>query len=86
MPRRHLFFRSRAALRHGALVAALAGVAACSGAIPAHADSPAAPVKQVGSLALHACGAAYCGRLARPLDPLGVVPGTVSVYFEFYPH
>ena len=41
----------------------------------------------VGSLTLNACHAGgYCGELARPLDPLGLIPGSVSVYFEFYPH
>jgi pimeloyl-ACP methyl ester carboxylesterase len=29
---------------------------------------------------------AYCGRLDRPLDPAGVIPGVVSIYFELYPH
>jgi pimeloyl-ACP methyl ester carboxylesterase len=43
---------------------------------------------KVGTLSLHRCDAkgAWCGRLKRALDPLGVVPGTVEVYFEFYPH
>ena len=42
----------------------------------------------VGSLELNGCGTrgAYCGYLPRPLDPLGQVPGMVSIYFEFYPH
>ena len=42
----------------------------------------------VGSLELNACGThgGYCGTLPRPLDPLGQVPGTISIYFEFYPH
>lgn len=29
---------------------------------------------------------AYCGRLDRPLDPTGAIPGRISIYFEFYPH
>jgi pimeloyl-ACP methyl ester carboxylesterase len=29
---------------------------------------------------------AYCGRLDRPLDDQGRVPGRLSIYFEFYPH
>jgi pimeloyl-ACP methyl ester carboxylesterase len=43
---------------------------------------------KVGSLTLHRCetAAPWCGSLSRPLDPAGVVPGTVSIYFEFYPH
>ena len=55
----------------------------------ASAASPAAsPMRRVGTLELRACGAmgAYCGQLDRALDPLGRVPGTVSVYFEYYPH
>jgi pimeloyl-ACP methyl ester carboxylesterase len=36
----------------------------------------------------HPCGspAAACGRLERPLDPSGAIPGTVSIYYEFYRH
>ncbi len=43
---------------------------------------------RVGSMLLERCSAAaaYCGRLDRPLDPTGAVPGRISVYFEFYPH
>lgn len=43
---------------------------------------------KVGRLTLHRCGtiAAWCGDLLRPLDPAGRVPGTISVYFEYYPH
>jgi len=43
---------------------------------------------RVGSLTLHACGerGAYCGRLDRPLDPAGVLPDRISIYFEYYPH
>ncbi len=49
---------------------------------------PVPPTLQVGSLTLHRCetGAPWCGTLARPLDPTGAVAGTISVYFEFYPH
>jgi pimeloyl-ACP methyl ester carboxylesterase len=44
--------------------------------------------RQVGSLLLERCSVvpAYCGRLHRPLDPTGAVPGEISIYFEFYPH
>ncbi len=43
---------------------------------------------KVGAVVLHRCetGAPWCGRLVRPLDPGGGVPGTIAVYFEFYPH
>ena len=42
----------------------------------------------VGSIELRTCPSApaYCGRLERSLDPTGVVPGRISIYFEFYPH
>jgi hypothetical protein len=43
---------------------------------------------QVGRLTLHRCEtrAPWCGSLSRPLDPGGAVPGSISVYFEYYPH
>lgn len=53
------------------------------------ANRPGAPATlRVGSLTLEACAgvAAYCGRLDRPMDPTGAIPGRISVYFEFYPH
>ncbi len=42
----------------------------------------------VGTITLHQCEtpAPWCGTLARPLDPSGAVPGTIEIYFEFYPH
>src|SRR4029077_11676461 len=42
----------------------------------------------VGSIELRTCPSApaYCGRLERSLEPTGVVPGRISIYFEFYPH
>ena len=42
----------------------------------------------VGSIGLLPCRsvAAYCGRLDRPLDPTGAIPGRISIYFEYYPH
>jgi pimeloyl-ACP methyl ester carboxylesterase len=41
----------------------------------------------VGSIELQRCRDvdAYCGRVERALDPTGVVPGRISVHFEFYP-
>lgn len=52
------------------------------------AAAPATDLLTLGQLTLHHCDspAPWCGTLARPLDPSGAVPGTVSVYFEFYPH
>jgi pimeloyl-ACP methyl ester carboxylesterase len=42
----------------------------------------------VGSTELKTCAdvSAYCGKLDRPLDPTGAIPGRISIYFEFYPH
>ena len=47
-----------------------------------------APTLKVGALTLKRCAppGAWCGTLARPLDPAGAVPGSVAVYFEYYPH
>ncbi len=41
-----------------------------------------------GALTLSACGerGAYCGILDRALDPSGVLPDRIAIYFEFYPH
>ena len=71
----------------GLFFAVLAGMrATLCGA--AEAPAPTAADLHVGSLDLRPCGSlnAYCGTLSRPLDPLGLTSGTVSVYFEFYPH
>ena len=54
-----------------------------------HRPGPAATESlSVGQLTLHHCATAapWCGLLTRPLDPKGIVPGTVGVYFEYYPH
>ena len=62
---------------------ALFAIAACSAA---GATSPS--TLRVGSLTLAYCNSdydGYCGAIERPLDPTGVVPGTVTVGFEFYP-
>jgi pimeloyl-ACP methyl ester carboxylesterase len=42
----------------------------------------------VGSMELRPCPSApgLCGRLDRPLDPTGAIPGRISIYFEYYPH
>jgi pimeloyl-ACP methyl ester carboxylesterase len=62
-------------------------------AVPTSADkrkpAPApADALSVASLTLHRCDtpAPWCGTLQRTLDPSGAVPGTVGVYFEFWPH
>jgi len=43
---------------------------------------------KVGTVTLRHCvtAAPWCGTLQRPLDPSGRVPGTLGIYFEFYPH
>jgi len=48
----------------------------------------ARPGLQVGQVRLRHCEtpAPWCARLTRPLDPTGIVPGTLEIYFEFYPH
>lgn len=59
-------------------------------ALPALAAEPAgAPATlEVGRVSLHRCerGGGWCGTLPRALDPSGALPGTVPVYFEYYPH
>jgi pimeloyl-ACP methyl ester carboxylesterase len=57
-------------------------------AAPDPAEQAATDVLKIGSVTLYRCAtpAPWCGRLSRPLDPAGVVPGSISIYFEFYPH
>ncbi len=66
---------------------ALANLAARA---PQPRDSPGAIVGtlEVGRLRLHRCATAapWCGTLPRALDPGGATPGSVPVYFEYYPH
>ncbi|MEP6546675.1 MAG: alpha/beta fold hydrolase [Gammaproteobacteria bacterium] len=56
-----------------------------------HADPWPASARQtllVGSAELRRCPnvPAYCGTLNRPMDPVGAIPGRISIYFEYYPH
>ena len=44
----------------------------------------AAPVSAANSLACPTD--TRCGRIERPLDPRGIVPGTIRVYWRLYPH
>jgi pimeloyl-ACP methyl ester carboxylesterase len=54
---------------------------------PTHATTTEGAALKVGRLTLHRCErGAWCGILPRPLDHAGKVPGTVPIYFEFYPH
>ncbi len=66
-----------------ALWLAVTGGGAVRAEAPAGSDS-----LTVGELTLHRCATpgAWCGTLPRALDPGGAVPGSVAVYFEFYPH
>ncbi len=42
----------------------------------------------MGSIDLQPCPNlhAYCGKLDRPLDPRGIIPGRISIHFEYYLH
>jgi pimeloyl-ACP methyl ester carboxylesterase len=64
----------------------LAHSAAAAGPQLLEGDAP--PTLKVGRLTLHRCHtvARWCGELQRPLDPAGRLPGTISIYFEYYPH
>ncbi|HEV7432614.1 MAG TPA: alpha/beta fold hydrolase, partial [Steroidobacteraceae bacterium] len=66
----------------------LLAVAQGAGAVEAPASASSAATLRVGTLTLKRCApaGAWCGSLQQALDPLGVVPGTVAVYFEYYPH
>ncbi len=55
---------------------------------PAAGAAPPATIT-VGHLTLTLCNTdytGYCGAISRPLDPSGVVAGSLTVGFEFYPH
>ena len=57
-------------------------------AAPAPGPAPAGALLQVGQVRLHRCttAAPWCGAFERALDPTGVVPGRITIYFEYYPH
>lgn len=69
----------------------LAATALCLGPLSAAKEpprlEPSGATLQVGSLTLRRCTApqSWCGALMRALDPSGLVPGSVAVYFEYYP-
>src|SRR5450631_143048 len=74
-----------------ALGVLLAMMAAAAGRVRAASESTPAPkavTLNVGSLTLQRCRRPMCwsGTLARPIEPAGAVAGTLSVYFEYYPH
>ncbi|MGB6603678.1 MAG: alpha/beta fold hydrolase, partial [Steroidobacteraceae bacterium] len=62
--------------------------ATLAGAGAAEAPASARGALRVGHVTLHRCQtpAPWCGTLVRPLDPGGAVPGSLSIYFEYYPH
>lgn len=52
----------------------------------AHAKPP--QTIEVGDLTLEYCNAdydGYCGEIERALDPTGGVPGSITIFFEYYP-
>jgi pimeloyl-ACP methyl ester carboxylesterase len=86
--------RARAIRRLPHTFALLLGLAGATAGTPAGAGAAEAPATaaavelRVGRMTLHRCRtpAPWCGTLTRPLDPTGAVAGTISVYFEDYPH
>jgi len=80
----HIYMRF--AVRRAPVLLAL--TLAANLALSADRAHPAAETLTVGEVVLHRCDtpAPWCATLTRPLDPSGVVPGTVGVYFEFWPH
>jgi len=59
-------------------------------ALAAAGNAGAAPKTiNVGDLTLTFCNSeytGYCGSITRLIDPTGIIPGTVTVGFEYYPH
>jgi pimeloyl-ACP methyl ester carboxylesterase len=55
---------------------------------PQKHHGPVPEFLRVGSLTLHTCldAQAYCGSIARALDPTGQVSGDIKIGFEFSPH
>jgi pimeloyl-ACP methyl ester carboxylesterase len=87
---KHSATRGARYLLLGALVAqALAWPASTAGADAADGPQPTgAAILTVGKLTLHRCetAAPWCASVVRLLDPSGAVPGTLPIYFEYYPH
>jgi pimeloyl-ACP methyl ester carboxylesterase len=77
---------ARLAARHGSCLwpaALIAAALVAAGSTPTARAEAARPTP-----ALVACGpdGRLCGILPRPLDPLGDVPGTLTIGFEYYRH
>jgi pimeloyl-ACP methyl ester carboxylesterase len=73
------------------VLVALAAVVGLDGVTSGHVDpwpTTARRTVLMGSVELRPCASApgLCGKLDRPLDPTGALPGRISIYFEFYPH
>lgn len=49
------------------------------------ATTALADLQPGGPLNLRRCGDGWCGRLVRPLDPVGDVPGTIPIAFTLIP-
>jgi pimeloyl-ACP methyl ester carboxylesterase len=72
-------------------MAALAAICGLVSVGSSHVDPWPPAARQpmlMGSIELRPCATApgLCGKLDRPLDPTGAVPGHMSIYFEYYPH
>ena len=66
----------------------LAGMIFCAALAAATTCGAAPGTITVGDLTLTLCNTyytGYCGSITRPLDPSGVVPGHITVGFEYYP-
>jgi pimeloyl-ACP methyl ester carboxylesterase len=66
----------------------LAGIFFCAALSAAGTIGAAPKTITVGDLTLKLCNTdytGYCGSIARPIDPSGVVPGKIKVGFEYYP-
>lgn len=91
----------RTARPSAAVAMAAFGIVAVLGAAPAFAapppsavspapmvEAPAAAGKaiKVGTMRLEPCDHhAYCGTLARPIDPTGHVAGTIDIFVKYFP-
>lgn len=71
-----------------ALIALLGSAVAEARPPAADPAFPDAHGQKAGTLVLRDCTVlkAKCGRLVRPFDPTGRVPGTIGIGFLFYPH
>jgi pimeloyl-ACP methyl ester carboxylesterase len=66
-------------LKRGAIGLAVAALLGLPG------SAAAAPTLKVGSLRLHRCAGAWCGSLARPLDPAQPSGRRIAIGFKWFP-